>query len=374
MFLKSLKLKNFRNYYTTEHSFNTPTTILIGDNAQGKSNFLESIYFLATTKSQRAEKDEELIKSEDGMLRVEGVIENQGETTKLVITLHLAEGNLKKRVGVNGIPRRAADYSEHLAVVVFAPEDINLVTGSPSLRRNHIDQILSQVDRHYKKTLSGYENIVIRKNKLLKMIREGSANPLELAYWTEQQIELGEQLTDKRYELFNFINSAQKKFDPSADGFKYEYLPSILTSARLMEYQQREIESTVSLIGPHRDDFAFLIHHPKILRSAQDDSTRDLSKYGSRGEQRTAVLDLKITETSFMEQKMGSRPVLLLDDIFSELDLEHKKHVVELAKLQQTIITTVEMDKYLQSQFKDAQVLKVEEGKILLSFLLKPGS
>ncbi|MBI2596489.1 DNA replication/repair protein RecF [Candidatus Daviesbacteria bacterium] len=402
MFLKSIKLKNFRNYHVLDHSFTTPTTILIGDNAQGKSNFLESIYFLATAQSPKAERDGELIRYGEDVLRVEGVVENSeqlGKTqrisdseiqinrnsdlqsssesfrTNLTITMQLVDGRLKKRVEINGISRRVSDYSENLAVVAFAPEDINLVTGSPSLRRDHIDQVISQIDRGYKKIISSYEHILTRKNRVLKAIKDGFGKIDELQFWCEQQIILGAQVTDKRKKFFEYINSTEKKFG----GFRYDYLPSPVTQTRLGEYQEREIESTVSLIGPHRDDFSFVIlsdsegslanaRTSNKLRDSsaapQNDNTRDLSKFGSRGEQRTAVLDLKIAEVSFMEQKIGSRPVLLLDDIFSELDLEHKKHVVELAKLQQTIITTVELDKYLHGQFQEAEVLKVEEGKI----------
>ncbi len=417
MFLKSLKLKNFRNYHVLDHSFSTPITILIGDNAQGKSNFLESIYFLAAAKSPKAERDEEIIRYGEDVVRVEGVVENSeqlGKTqrisdskiqinrnsglqsssesfrTNLEITMQSVDGlpagrqkKLKKRIQVNGIPRRISDYSENLAVVAFAPEDINMVTGPPSLRRDHINQVIAQIDRQYKKIWSSYENIIVRKNKLLKMIKEGTAKIGELDFWCSEQLRFAEEIVSKRQEFFEFISGAEKKFGD----FKYEYQPSILTPERLMEYRQKEIDAAVSLIGPHRDDFAFLITDSEELGNTQSSKKsedqinrnsgvsdhpshsesfrrKDLSKYGSRGEQRTAVLDLKIAEVSFMEQKMGSRPVLLLDDIFSELDLEHKKHVVELAKLQQTIITTVELDKYLQSQFKEAEVLEVKKGKI----------
>lgn len=344
MFLKTLKLTNFRNYKKLDYKFDHPITVLVGDNAQGKTNFLESIYFLATTKSQRADGEEELVRHGEDVLRVEGDVAG----INLEIAMQFTEGS-KKKIKVNGIPRRTAEYSENLAVVMFSPEDINLVTGSPSLRRDHIDQTLSQIDRHYKKSISNYENIVTRKNKLLKSVREGFAKAVELDYWSAQQIKFGDEVMTKRKEFFEYLNNAEKKFGD----YKYEYLPSVLTPERLFEYQSREIESAMSLVGPHRDDFLFVLNG------------LDLSKFGSRGEQRTAVLDLKISEVAFIERKFKHRPILLLDDIFSELDLAHRQHVVDLANLQQTVITTIELDKYLQTKFKEAKVLVVEAGKVV---------
>src|SRR5258708_13068040 len=188
MQLKSIKLTNFRNYSKANFNFTTLVTILIGDNAQGKCNFLESIYLLATKKSLKADKDLELIKEREDFLRVEGEVV---ESVKLEIGMQLVGEQLNKKIKVNGIPRRLVDYAKNLAVVVFAPEDINLVTGAPSLRRYYLDSVLSQVDPSYKKALASYESMVVRKNKLLKRIREGFANLSELDYWSDQQVLLG---------------------------------------------------------------------------------------------------------------------------------------------------------------------------------------
>lgn len=346
MFLKHLKLTNFRNFIQCDFNFQTPATILVGDNAQGKSNFLESIYYLATTKSDRVDKEEELIRYGEDFLRVEGLAGN----TNLEIAIQVIDHQLKKRVKVNGIPRRVIDYSGNLAVVMFSPEDINLVTGPPSLRRTHLDHVLSQVDRHYRKAIINYEEVVVRKNRILKAIREKLASVDQLTFWSDQQIRLAEVVTEQRRQFFESVNSVEKKIGQ----FQFEYLENILSQERLADYQVREIDTATSLIGPHRDDFVFKLEG------------RDLSRFGSRGEQRTAVLDLKMAELIVMERSLGDRPILLLDDIFSELDLEHRKHVVELVKLQQTIITSVEEDGFLNKAFTGAKILAVANGQLAL--------
>ncbi len=348
MFLKTLKLKNFRNYSELSFDFNSQITVLIGDNAQGKTNFLEAIYFLATTKSTKADRDNELIKDKEQVLHVEGSVENGNGDTTLEIAMQNIDQSQKKRIKVNGVPRRLLDYTGNLAVVLFQPEDINLVTGSPSLRRYYIDQTLSQIDREYKRTVSEYEQIITRKNRILKLIRENLASIDQLVYWSDQQIKLGTLISKKRTDFFGFINQRKQKVGNNT----FQYLPNEVTRERLLDYQEREISSAGSLIGPHRDDFLFF----------QDD--KDLSKFGSRGEQRTAVVNLKLAEVEFIESILKTRPLMLLDDIFSELDVAHRQHVVDLSHLQQTIIATVEFDAYLKNQFKNYQVVEVEGGSI----------
>jgi len=348
MFLKTLKLQNFRSYSRLGFEFKTPVTVLLGNNAQGKSNFLESIYFLSTTKSPKADRDEELIKSGEQVVRVQGTVDSGHETDDLEIVMVSDESGFNKRVKVNNLPRRVLDYIGHLSVVTFSPEDINLVTGSPSLRRWHIDLTLAQIDKQYKKCLTSYGEILVRKNRVLKMIREGEARVEELTFWTDQQLEYGKVVTDKRRELFQFLNSQERQFGD----FSVVYDESKLNPERLREYQYREIAAAASLIGPHRDDFCFKL------------GDRNLAKFGSRGEHRTAVLDLKLSEASFIESKIGSRPILLLDDVFSELDKEHQKHVLKLVELQQTILAGVDLDEEIKSSLKSAAFFLVEEGRL----------
>lgn len=349
MFLKSLRLTNFRNYPKLTFDFDSPITVLVGDNAQGKSNFLESIYFLSTSKSPKADKDEELIKSGESVARVEGIFDGkEGDTGLEVAIENNPELGFRKRVKLNSLPKRVIDYIGNLSVVSFAPEDINLVTGPPSLRRWHIDLTLAQIDKKYKDSLTDYEEVITRKNKVLKLIKEGLARLDELVFWSERQVEFGSIVSEKRRELFEFLNSTEKKFGD----FSFEYLESTLSEQRLRGYQGREIASCASLIGPHRDDFVF------------KSKERDLSKFGSRGEHRTAVLDLKLSEASFIEEQIRSRPILLLDDVFSELDSSHQDHVLELVKLQQTVIATVDLIDYIKEKLPEAKIWVVENGRL----------
>lgn len=346
MFLKSISLTNFRNYKKCNFEFVPGVTVLRGNNAQGKSSFLESIYFLATTKSPRVERDEQLITLGENLLLVGGDIQNE---CALEIIVQLQDGVTKKKVKMNGLPKRASDYNGNLAAILFSPEDINLVIGSPGQRRYHLDLTLSQIDRQYKKNLSSYESIITRKNKILKGIRDGFAKKDELTFWSGQQILLGGLISAKRQELFNFLNSCKKKFG----NFFLQYKPSRVSIERLKEYYAKEVEAATSLIGPHRDDFLFFL------------GDRDLGIFGSRGEQRTAVLDLKLAEVEYFEKMLGDRPILLLDDIFSELDEEHREHVLGISRFQQTIIAIVDMEEFVNTHLKGKSAIYwVEGGRI----------
>lgn len=348
MYLKQISLVNFRNFLKLKIKLDKGITVLKGDNAQGKTNFLESIYFLATGKPVKSDADEEVIEFGGDVVNVWGEVEGKEDVFKITSIIQKANESIRKRFLVNGIPRRLLDYSGNLVVVFFRPEDIDLVMGSPRLRREYIDVTLKQIDRDYRKVLSSYQKIIIQKNKLLRLIRERYAKIDELEFWNSQQLKLGIVLQDKRKAFFGSINSFEKRFG----GFEYKYLPCEISKGRLDELNNREIQAAASLVGPHRDDFQFFLEG------------KDLAKYGSRGEQRTAVLDLKITELTFFESVLGERPVLLLDDIFSELDISHRQHVLDLAKLQQTIIATVEIDGHLKEGLKGGQIFTVLNGAI----------
>lgn len=381
MFLKNLHLTNFRNFIKLEIDFGQ-ATIFIGQNAQGKSNLLEAIYFLATTKSPRAEKDHQLIKEGEGGCYVEGeVIELAGpadsqphafptrlaslgpprraprssspalqqDSIKLEIGMQTREESecLEKRVKVNGIPRRSTDYIGNLVAIHFAPEDINLVTGTPSLRRWHIDLTLAQIDKLYKNSLTKYHEAVVSRNRVLKRIKEGLAKVDELDFWSQQILDYGIVVSDKRRCFFESLNDLK-----DGSQFNFVYYQSVLNKERLKEYLGREIASNNSLIGPHRDDFGF------------DMNDKNLAHFGSRGEQRTAVLDLKLAELNFIKQMKGVLPILLLDDVFSELDTLHQEHVIKAVSDQQTMISAVENENIPKAFLKKVEIIKVENGKL----------
>lgn len=347
MLIKTLKLVNFRNFSTVDLNFDK-TTLLLGKNAQGKSNLLESIYFLATTKSPRADLDLQLIKEGEGTCLVEGEIGENHEATKLEIAMQTGpETGFQKRTRVNGVPRRTTDYLGHLIAVHFCPEDINLVTGPPALRRWHLDLTLAQIDREYKLALTEYHLALTARNKLLKRIKEGLSKLNELDFWTDKMVQNGKVVGEKRQAFFQ--NLGQQKID---NKFRFVYQENHISPERVRDYLPKEVAAGMSLIGPHRDDFIFKL------------DGRDLASFGSRGEQRTAVLNLKLAELQFIKEKTGFLPILLLDDVFSELDQEHRDYVISATSGQQTILSAVEQEQIPASFLKSAQVIKVNNGTL----------
>ena len=349
MFLKSLQLTNFRSYTHLDLNFDQRSTILVGNNAAGKSNLLEAIYLLSTTKSQRVETEDELIKEGEKFLRVEGFLDEPDTELLVIINRPTTEVSFRKKVLVNGISRRIVDFIGNLPAVIFYPSDINMVTGSPSLRRWHLDLGLAQVDTDYKKALTLYEQFLTARNRVLKRIREDHGKLDELDYWTKGLVENGQMVSKKRQAFFEFIDSLEKPLGE----FKFDYKQSPISVERLLETNGREVAAAATLIGPHRDDFEVLL------------DGRNLAQFGSRGEQRTATLAFKLAQLEYMAKILGKRPILLLDDIFSELDVSHRAHVVEIVGKQQTIIATVELENIPKSFLDSARILRVEDGKII---------
>lgn len=340
MFLKQLNLTNFRNFSTLQLNFDGRPTVLVGNNAVGKSNILEAVYLLSIAKSLRVETDEELIKDQENFLRVEGFL-TEPETALLVLINRPTEQvPFRKKVMVNGVSKRVIDFIGNLPAVIFYPSDINMVTGSPSLRRWHLDLALAQVDAEYKKVLTQYEHFLTARNRVLKRIREGHGRMDELDYWTQELVKHGQIISSKRQAFFEFVASLAKPLG----NFKFEYVNSPITIDRLNETNGREIVAAATLIGPHRDDYVIML------------DSRHLAHFGSRGEQRTATLAFKLAQLEYMAKILGKRPILLLDDVFSELDADHRAHVVEVVGKQQTIIATVELENIPQSFLASARI------------------
>ena len=371
--VKNLKLLNFRNYAQLELNFDSRPTVLVGDNGAGKSNILEAVYLLSTTKSQRVGSETELIKQGEEFSKVQCEIatdpsDPRNDTTRrafgtvviaseakqsLEVTMQILDNQFTKRVKVNRVPRRSVDFIGNLPAVIFYPSDINMVTGSPSLRRWHLDMGLAQIDPDYKKALSLYEQFLISRNRVLKRIREGLSRKDELDYWTEGLVKEADIISEKRQIFFDFVNNLVTELGE----YKFKYVPSIVTLEKLNITNGREVAAAATLIGPHRDDYEVQIRNSKF-------EIRNLSKFGSRGEQRTATLAFKLALLEYMALILGKRPVLLLDDVFSELDASHRAHVVEVVSRQQTIIATVELENIPQEFLDSARILTIENGKI----------
>ncbi len=342
MTIQSLTLQNFRNYSKRAFAFSPETTLIIGLNTAGKTNILEAIFMMATGRSFRAEMDREVVAWGNEMSNVKVQMSNEQETKlELFITQGEVQGQkvpLKKYL-VNGVGRRMIDFVGNLRVVLFWPEDLELVTDGPSLRRRYLDSVLVQVDREYRWHLLSYERGLRQRNRLLDFINEGTAHRHQLFFWDQLLIKSGGYLTDARAQFIEFIN----RYQILNIKYQIEYDKSVISETRLAQYADEEIAAKATLVGPHRDDFQFKIQNSKFkIDDGEEDRLLELSKFGSRGEQRLAILWLKLAELAYIEKQGGERPVLLLDDIFSELDYLHRALVFDLIGKQQTIITSAD--------------------------------
>ncbi|MCL4360526.1 DNA replication and repair protein RecF [Patescibacteria group bacterium] len=336
MILSTLSLQNFRSYTKRSFAFTPGVTLIVGPNTAGKTNILEAITMLALGRSFRAEYDREVVRWGQEIARVKGTPGDM--TLELVVTDGSVGGNSApaKKYTVNGIARRAVDFAGNLRVVLFWPEDLALVTNSPGLRRRYLDSVLIQTDREYRRNLLSYERGLRQRNRLLAAIRDGKANRRELLFWDQLLIRAGSFLTDARA---GYIDAINKYSIPEAD-FSAVYDKSVISEARLALYREEEVAAKVTLVGPHRDDFTVLIRYNGSV--SRRTGERALGRFGSRGEQRLGVLWLKLAELSYIETVCGERPLLLLDDIFSELDESHRTLVLELIGRQQAIVTSAE--------------------------------
>ena len=328
MGISKLKLHNFRNFKEKLIPFSEQVVnIIVGPNASGKSNILEGLFLLSIGKSFKAGVEEEMVGYEEEIARVQGLVGD----TRLEVVLTRGEGMPRKRLLVNKIPRRLVDFSGNFKTVLFGPWDLDLVTSSPSLRRRALDMILSQIDREYRRAILSYEKGLRQRNRLLFRIREEGLPRSHLLFWNSLLIKNGDYISKKREEFINFANSL-----PSVNEqiFTLEYDKSAISEGRLEQYKEEEVFAATTLVGPHRDDMIFKI--------GQLGKNRNLDRFGSRGEQRMGVLWFKLAELAYIEQQTEGRPTLLLDDIFSELDREHRKIVMNIIGKQQTIITTAD--------------------------------
>lgn len=375
MKINSLKLQNFRNHKKAKFEFESKT-VIVGGNGTGKSNLLEAIYLMATGKSFRADREDEMIAYGqqvasakcEAMPAGRQVLGAKGENNELeVVMTDGTVGVTRKKFEVNGIPRRMMDFVGLFRAVLFGPEDMELVTGSPGIRRKYLDFVIWQADREYRRCLVSYEKGLRQRNRLLDRIREGMASRSQLFFWDKLLIKNGNYLTDAREKYLNKL---------PVDGFSSIYDKSEISESRLKQYEVEEVAAAATLVGPHRDDFIIAqISNPKlqipnksqIQKLNNHVEYKDVSKYGSRGEQRMAVMWLKRGELEYLSHSAEAtrdtqQPVLLLDDIFSELDHKHRSEIEkDIQKLEslggQVIMTTA--DEHNLPEGKDWQVIRL---------------
>lgn len=330
--IKKVHLSNFRNFSDNIFEFSPDTTVIVGPNAAGKTNILESVYVLATGKGFKSRITEDMITHLSELSRVKG---KTGDDVLLEVLLTrgvierggINESVSRKKLMVQGVPKRLIDFVGLIKVVLFRPEDMDLVTDSPNTRRNFLNSVLMQTDREYYRSLLSYEKGLRMRNRLLLQIRDEGSSRDQLFFWDQLLIKNGEFISQKREEFIDFVNASPLLDD---NAFALLYDKSIISPARLKQYEKEEVYAGTTLVGPHRDDFIFQI------------DGRELSKFGSRGQQRMGILWTKMAELVFIQEKTEQPPTLLLDDILSELDHKHQKIVLEAAGRQQTIITTAD--------------------------------
>ena len=363
MELLSLNLKNFRNFSQIKIIFNPKLTVIVGPNGSGKTNILESALLLSGIRSHKVETDLDLIKFSKDEAKIEGEVFDINVKNKLTANMVVSDGRfVNKTYFVNSIKKRFIDFAAYLSVVVFEPADLELVAGTPSFRRHHLDSLLCQVDSDYWRNINAYQKIIIRRNKLLVRILEGKAKKNELDFWDMRLLEHGEIVAKKRIEFFEFLNlievagsftsevsreETRHTSEVFFDGLRFELKQSELNREKLLKNRERDIAAGITLSGPHRDDFRFMY------------KGHDLAFFGSRGEQRMAVLSLKLAELEFVSLKIKSRPVLALDDIFSELDWDHRKAILSTVGKQQTIVTAAEVDSVPRQLIKEARIIQL---------------
>lgn len=342
--MELLRLTGFRSYATAVVSFPAGPQVVFGANAAGKTNLLEAIGLVATGRSHRTSTDAELITWGAPFARVEARISDiHGVPGTLEVVLAAAAGPGRKRIRVNGVPRRASALSSALRVVMFAPEDMLLVSGSPALRRGTLDELVIQRWSVAAASISTYGRALQQRNTLLRAIRDGLSEPAELRYWDEVLCAEGGRIVAWRQaalaELSEPLADAHGQIAPGEGRLALRYLTNAPASGeetpeqalhrRLRETVEKELWNGTTLIGPHRDDLAFEL------------DGRDLAGFASRGQQRTAILALKLAELTLLTAVDGHAPLLLLDDVFSELDPARRAHLVQrIAELPQAFVST----------------------------------
>lgn len=395
MHLLHLSLINFRNYARLELDLPPNVALFLGENGQGKSNLLEAIYYLATTRSYRAGSDRELIHWLAGdeplpYARLVARVQRQGGDVQLELTLlgrpekpgeeppsdeestsvqlslfQPPTSSLQKKIKVNGVPKRAIDAIGQVNVVMFGPQDLDLVNGAPALRRRYLDATLCQTNHRYVRTLQRYNRIVTQRNHLLRQIGQGHAGADELAYWDNELVSLGAAIMTARREALLLLDGMARDIHSQlTDG--QEHLRILYRStvppngdiagafrAALAQHRQRDVQAGVSLLGPHRDDLSFLTDGV------------DMRVYGSRGQQRSVALSLKFAEARYMCGVVGDEPILLLDDIMSELDENRRRWVLQAIEGGgQVIITATDASDYSPQFLEQASIQCVAGGMI----------
>ncbi len=358
MIIKSLELVDYRNYKDLNIEFDPGTNILYGDNAQGKTNILEAIYLSATTKSHKGSKDSEIINFDKDEAHIRVIIEKEDNEKR--IDMHLRSSK-SKGIAIDGQKiKKAADLLGIVNVVFFSPEDLNIIKNGPGERRRFADMELCQLDSFYLYNLNNYNKIIGQRNKLLKDIYFHPDLRETLNIWDSQLVSYGSKIIERRKAFADQISEIIKEYHLKLSGgredivIKYEPNVSIEDYASKMnDAQNRDVSAKMTTTGPHRDDFSFIVNGI------------DIRKFGSQGQQRTAALSLKLSEIELVKKITKDTPVLLLDDVLSELDSNRQNYLLDSIGDVQTIITCTGLDEFVNDNFKIDKTFKVTEGEVV---------
>ena len=369
MHIEQLKLKNYRNYEQLDISFDDKINVIIGENAQGKTNLMEAIYVLAFTRSYRTPRERELILWEQEYAKIEGSIMKRNR----VFPLEIIISKLGKKAKLNRLEqRRLSDYIGALNVVMFAPEDLTLVKGAPQIRRRFIDMELGQIQPTYIYHLGQYQKVLKQRNHLLKQMqrREKPDQIPILEILTEQLVEHATTLLQRRfvfldllrkwatpihYEISRKLERLEIRYNPTVNVSEDVSKEKIETTylEKFKEIQRNEIDRGTTLIGPHRDDLTFYINN------------KDVKTFGSQGQQRTTALSVKLAEIDLIHNEIGEYPILLLDDVLSELDDYRQSHLLSTIQGKvQTFVSTTSVDGVHHDTLRKAELFRVSDGII----------
>ncbi|MDE6739439.1 MAG: DNA replication/repair protein RecF [Lachnospiraceae bacterium] len=357
MIIKSLELADFRNYDFLHIDFDRGTNILYGDNAQGKTNILEAIYLSAITKSHKGSKDRDIVNFDKEEAHIRTYLEKDGIDTR--IDMHLRK-NKSKGIAIDGQKiKKAAELIGLLNVVFFSPEDLSIIKNGPAERRRFVDMELCQLDQFYLYNLNHYNKIVNQRNKLLKDMYFNPSLRDTLNIWDSQLISFGSKIIERRQLFIEQLNEIILEIHRKLSGGKEDLMIKYEPDTSIEDYektlssnQDRDIKLKQTTTGPHRDDFCF------------STGNIDIRKFGSQGQQRTAALSLKLSEIELVKKLAKDNPVLLLDDVLSELDSNRQNYLLSTIGDIQTIITCTGLDEFVNNRFEIDKVFHIENGMI----------
>jgi DNA replication and repair protein RecF len=369
MSVRTLSLDGFRSYEQLAIEFGDGPHVIVGRNAAGKTNLLEALVVLSSGRSHRSSSDPELVRWGADFARAAAQVESDGRTEDLEVVVHArgAGPGTRKRIRVNGVNRRASSLRPLLRTVLFAPEDMLLIIGSPSLRRTLLDALVLQHEPTASAVMSTYQRTLTQRNSLLRRIREEEASRAELAYWDAVLVENGGHILEWRGEALRAmaepLAAAHREIAPEETGLTLRYISNVepgpdegreeALRRRLRETADKEVWNGATLVGPHRDDFVF------------ESDGRELTEFASRGQQRTAILALKLAELELLTELDSRPPLLLLDDVFSELDPDRRAHLVRrISGLPQAIVTTTTPDDLDAALVAGSTLWRVEPGSV----------